>query len=574
MKRVLALACCLGLLACRRSPAPVAAAPPPADPKVIADWNGGSASLSDVEGALLAMTSTERLSREGDIVKTYREVAEERAAAQVLLPKGPGGAVVGLETSAPELYQRTLVQLYSRDVALRGRDLAVGEDEVKAFYRDHPRQFRRPPRVLLFNIYKRKAAGEDSKEAVAFLADLRKRVQAGERFADLARAHSDSETRANDGQVGWTERGTMAPALDRVAFALKEGEVSQPVAVPSGAVLLYAEKAVPEKTFAYEDVKIEIHRQLERRKLHDVLEAWAKDVPIPEGSMVLTREELKTALASGKDADPVLRVSGVTVTRADFTKALPPQARGRLPEPQAWELYRQRLWQLLLLSEARRSGYADRPETKEQLDRILRRSLERKAVEDKLEARLQGDLKPADAALRAYYDDHPQRFMTPLKLRLRVLILDKVASFNARMLELESARAEMVAGKLTLDEAAKRLGGRVEDIGWRDAMQLQGLGDKERRYVLDLQSAGYTVPFQHEGSLRVIQVVERQEPARRPYEQVKAEVLSTYLQEKRKELLDAAMKRILEEARFRFFEDRVRTALAVTTPKAPASPAK
>ena len=572
MKRVVALACCLGLLACRRSPAPKpSAAPPPADPKVVADWNGGSATLTDVEGALLTMTSSERLSREGDIVKTYREVAQERALAQVLLPKGASGQALGLEASAPEPYQHTLTQLYSRDVALRGRNLAVTEDEIKAFYRDHPKQFRRPARVLLYNIYKRRGQGEDPQAAVAFLADIRKRVKAGEKFGDLARKHSDSETRANDGQVGWTERGAMAPALDKVAFALKEGEVSQPVPVPSGAVLLYAEKAVPEKNFAYEDVKIEIQRQLERKKFREALEAWAKNAPVPEGSLVLTREQLKTALASGKDDQPVLRIAGTSVTRGDLSKGLPPQARGRLQEPQMWELYRQRTWQLLLLSEARRSGYADRPETRAELDRLLRRALERKAVEDRLEARLQGDLKPADAVLRTYYDDHPQRFMTPLKLRLRVLDVDKVSGRGMR--ELEAARAEMVAGKLSLEDAAKRVGGRVEEMGWRDAMQLEGLEDKERRYVLDLQSAGYTVPFQHAGSLRLIQVVERQEPVRRPFEQVKAEVLSAYLKEKKKELLDAAVQRVLDEARFRFFEDRVRAALAVTTPKAAASPA-
>jgi hypothetical protein len=459
-------------------------------------------------------------------------------------------------------------------VALRGRDMAVGEDELKAFYRDHPQQFRRAARVLLYNIYRRRREGEDAGAAVAFLAGLRKRVQAGERFSELARANSDSETRANDGQVGWTERGAMAPALEKVAFALKEGEVSQPVPVPSGAVLLYADKAVPEKNLAYEDVKVEIQRHLERKKLRDALEAWAKDVPIPEGSLVLTREQLKTALSTGKNDQPVLRIGATTVTGGDLAKGLPPQARGRLQEPQIWEIYQQRMWHQLLLAEARRSGYADRPEARTELDRLLRSSLERKAVEDKLEARLQGDLGPQDAVLRPYYDDHPQRFMTPLKLRLRLLVIDKVTAMGRRMRELEAARAELAAGKLTLEEAAQRLGGRVEDIGWRDALRLEGLEDKERRYVLDLQSAGYTVPFQRGGSLRLIQVVERQEPVRRPYDQVRAEVLSTYLKEKRKELLDAAMQRVLADSRFRFFEDRVRAALAVTTPQASAPPGK
>jgi hypothetical protein len=544
----------------------------------VAAWNGGRATLTDVEGTLLSLPPNERLSVETDIVKTYREVARDRAVAQILLPKGAVADPAALEASAPEAYQQALAQLYARDVALKGRDLTVGEDEVKAYYRDHPKQFHRTPRIFLFNIFRRRAAGEDPGAAVAFLASLRKRVLAGERFSDLARANSDSETRANDGQVGWTERGAMAPQLDRVAFSLKEGEVSEPVAVPSGAVLLYAERVVPEKDFPYKDVRVEVHRHLERKKLKDALDAWARDIPIPAGSRVLSKQEFHAALSSGGDDQPLLQIGGTTLTRGEFKKSLPPALRAlsvQTPgwEGQAWELYGQQVRQQRLLAEARRAGYAERPETRAELDRLLRRSLERKAVEERLEARLKGDLAPQDAALRAYYNEHPAGFMTPLKLRLRLLAIDKVKALGRQMRELEQARGEMVAGKLTLEDAAKRLGGRVEEIGWRDAVRLEGLGDKERRYVLDLETTGYTVPYQREGGLRMIQVAERQEPVRRPFEQVRAEVLAAYLKEKRKELLDAAMERVLGEAHFRFFEDRVRTALAVTTPQAPATAA-
>ena len=569
MKRALTLACAALLVCCRKGPsAPPAQAAPPSDPQVVADWNGGRATLTDVEAALLALSPTERLSREADIVKTYKEVARERALAQILLPKAAGGGQVALESSAPEAYRQALAQLYSRDVALRGRDVAVGEDEVKAFYDGNPKQFRRVRQVFLYNIYKRRQASEDP---VAFLAGIKKRAQGGESFPTLARAHSDSETRANDGMVGWVDRGAMAPQLDRVAFSLKEGEVSDPIAVPSGAVLLYAQRVIPEKTFEYKDVRIEVQRHLERKKLHDAIEAWAKDVALPPGSIVLSQAELKKALDSGGDDQPVLRIGETTVTRGELKKALPPSGGGN--EAQTYELYRQRVRQELLLAEARRSGYADKPETRAELDRVLRRSLERKAVEERLEARLKGDLAPQDAALRTYYDEHPQRFMTPLKVRLRLLVVDAATAFGRQLREMEAVRAELAAGKLTLDDAAKKLGGRVEEIGWREVARLgPDLQEKERRYILDLDKPGFTVPYQRERSIRLFQVAERQEPARRPYDQARSDVLEAYLKEKRKDLFDAAAEKVLTDAHFRFFEDRVRTALAVTAPKAAASP--
>jgi hypothetical protein len=571
MKRAWTLACAVLLASCGRSPSPGPAQEAPSDPQVVADWSGGRATLTDVEGALLALSPTERLAREADIVKTYREVAREKALAQILLPKAPAGGQTALERTAPAAYRQGLAQLYTRDVVLRGRDVAVGEDEVKAFYEGHPKQFHRDRQVFLYNIYKRRKASEDP---VAYLAVLKKRVQGGEPFTALARAHSDSETRANDGMVGWLERGAMAPQLERVAFSLKEGQVSDPVAVPTGAVLFYAQRVVPEKDFAYKDVRIEVQRLLERRKLRDALEAWAKDVPLPPGSLVLSQPELQKVLASGADDQPVLRIGETTLNRGELKKSLPAPARGA-DEPQAFELYRQRVRHELLLAEARRSGFAEKPETGAELDRLLRRGLERKAVEERLEARLKGDLAPQDAALRAYYDEHPQRFTTPLKVRLLLLVVDGVTAFGRQMREMEAVRADLVAGKLTLQDAARKLGGRVEEVGWREVARLgPDLQEKERRYILDLDKPGFTVPYQRERSLRLFQVSERQEPARRPYEQARTDVLEAYLKEKKKDLLEGAAERVLADAQFRFFEDRVRAALAVTAPKAAAPPGK
>jgi parvulin-like peptidyl-prolyl cis-trans isomerase-like protein len=471
MKRAAAMACGVLIWSCRGAPSldPAGAA---SEPQVVADWNGGRATLAEVEGALLSLSPAERLAREADIVNTYREVARERALAQILLPRPPGDAPVALEGSAGVAYGQILAQLYSRDVALRGRDVGVGDADVKAYYDAHPEEFRQKAQVFLYNIYRRRRGSEDPAAALAFLAGIKKRAQAGEPFTALARAHSDSDTRANDGRVGWVERGVMAPPLDRVAFSLKQGQVSDPVAVPNGAVLLYASKVVPEKTLDYKDVRGQIQRSLERSKVQEALEAWAREVPLPPGSLVLSQPELRKALASGADDQPALRIGQATLTLGELKKSLPAPWRARGDEAQAYELYRQRVRAELLIEEARRSGYAEKPETRAELNRSLRRALERNAVNERLEARLKGDLAPQDAVLRAYYEEYPQRFM------------------------------------------------------------------------------------------------------RRPYEQARSDVLQAYLNDKRKELLDGAAERVLADAHFHFFEDRVRAALAVTAPRATGPTAK
>jgi hypothetical protein len=59
---------------------------------------------------------------------------------------------------------------------------------------------------------------------------VRARIVAGESFAKVAaEVSTDTGTKANGGDLGWFGKGTMDPAFETAAFALKVGDISQPV---------------------------------------------------------------------------------------------------------------------------------------------------------------------------------------------------------------------------------------------------------------------------------------------------------------------------------------------------------
>jgi parvulin-like peptidyl-prolyl isomerase len=72
----------------------------------------------------------------------------------------------------------------------------------------------------------------DSEEAAKeILAEL----QQGADFAELARERSeDTMTRDEGGDLGWIPLGVVAPELERSAFALQPGEISEVIAVGEG----------------------------------------------------------------------------------------------------------------------------------------------------------------------------------------------------------------------------------------------------------------------------------------------------------------------------------------------------
>jgi parvulin-like peptidyl-prolyl isomerase len=79
-------------------------------------------------------------------------------------------------------------------------------------------------------------------QAKAKADDLRKQLVGGADFAELARKESDDTVSgAQGGDLGTFGHGEMVPEFDAAAFALKEGEISQPVKTPFGYHVIQAQ---------------------------------------------------------------------------------------------------------------------------------------------------------------------------------------------------------------------------------------------------------------------------------------------------------------------------------------------
>ncbi|WP_417690253.1 peptidylprolyl isomerase PpiC [Pseudidiomarina sp.] len=65
-------------------------------------------------------------------------------------------------------------------------------------------------------------------------ADLKKKLAAGAKFADLARKHSLCPSGKKGGDLGEFRRGQMVPAFDKVVFGKPTLEVHGPVKTKFG----------------------------------------------------------------------------------------------------------------------------------------------------------------------------------------------------------------------------------------------------------------------------------------------------------------------------------------------------
>ena len=112
-------------------------------------------------------------------------------------------------------------------------------------------------------------------EAKAKADDLRKRIVGGEDFGELARKESDDTVSgAQGGSMDPFGRGAMVPEFDKAAFALKEGEVSEPVKTQFGYHIIQVQDIL-----SFEDVQNEVAGQ-SNAQIQQMMEELRKKTPV------------------------------------------------------------------------------------------------------------------------------------------------------------------------------------------------------------------------------------------------------------------------------------------------------
>jgi peptidyl-prolyl cis-trans isomerase D len=119
-------------------------------------------------------------------------------------------------------------------------DSNASNGDLRSYYDAHKAEFDRPGRAVLSVLYiPRTVSAADSAAVLARVHQLRNEIVGGAKFEDVAKRESaDSASGAQGGDLGKGGRGRFVPEFEKAAYALKPGEVSQPVLTPFGYHLI------------------------------------------------------------------------------------------------------------------------------------------------------------------------------------------------------------------------------------------------------------------------------------------------------------------------------------------------
>jgi len=148
--------------------------------------------------------------------------------------------------------QQLLIQrLLKQEVVDR---IAISRHDIQEYYDQHRDRFLRPEEVRVRQIVTRTAEQAEQ---------LRKQIQHGASFEQLAKQHSLGPEAANGGDLGWFPRGRMPPEIEEVAFKLWPGtKVSKVIESPYGFHLFQPVGKRPARELTLDQARPEIERAL------------------------------------------------------------------------------------------------------------------------------------------------------------------------------------------------------------------------------------------------------------------------------------------------------------------------
>lgn len=148
-----------------------------------------------------------------------------------------------------------------------GKDVQVSEEDLRKYYSDHKAEFETVhARHILIRVQGAqmplKPGQKDltDAEALAKAQEIRKKLQDGTDFATLAKAESDDAgSGANGGDLPPFRHGQMVPTFEVAAFAMKPGEISEPVKSQFGYHVI---QVISHDTKPFEEVRPDLETRV------------------------------------------------------------------------------------------------------------------------------------------------------------------------------------------------------------------------------------------------------------------------------------------------------------------------
>ena len=161
--------------------------------------------------------------------------------------------------------------------------IQISKEEVKKFYDEHQQDLDRPEQVRLSEILlsTQQAGDKDTRteqerfdQAKAKSEEVVQKIKSGAKFEDVAKTDSNGPSAQQGGDLGFFKRGMLSKELEDRTFAMKTGDVTDPVATKQGFVILKVTEHQQPGVPPLKEVESQIYEAIYYQKLQPALREY------------------------------------------------------------------------------------------------------------------------------------------------------------------------------------------------------------------------------------------------------------------------------------------------------------
>ena len=208
-----------------------------------------------------------------DAIKAKKEEAGSEERYQMFL---------NVRNLTPDLYEERVRQGIVTGEYLKKEGLAeikFSDEELKTFYEQIKGSFKRNAGVHVSHILvavDQDAKLEEKEQARKKAEEIKKKIAEGADFGELADKESNDVTFEPGGDLGFVEKGFMPPEFEKVAFAMKPGEISDIVETRFGFHLIKFIEKREDGYVPFEEARNILERYMQGRRAPQLIAEHTK----------------------------------------------------------------------------------------------------------------------------------------------------------------------------------------------------------------------------------------------------------------------------------------------------------
>lgn len=162
--------------------------------------------------------------------------------------------------------------------AMRGKNVkpntVASPAKIEEYYRTHREEFTSKEEIKMRMIMIPSHGSDTSGSQKALAEEIVSKLAAGGNFERMAQIYSEDSTRDSGGDWGWVARKTLAPELEKSAFGLKKGKISNIISLGGNYYIVKVEDRRGGETKSLAQVRGDIEKKLIQDEAQRLQENW------------------------------------------------------------------------------------------------------------------------------------------------------------------------------------------------------------------------------------------------------------------------------------------------------------